>query len=115
MRIRPLDLVDVFVYLVVLGVFVQFFPTVISESFVLSLLTAVLLKVVLECVLWAKKRMLARVRSAKSLQARVTNIGVLVLLLPGSKFVVLELVALVFQGQISAGRDIRPRRASNIP
>ena len=49
-RIRPIDLVDIFVYLVVLGVFIQLFPEVISESFLLALLTAVLLKAVLEIV-----------------------------------------------------------------
>jgi hypothetical protein len=33
MRVRPVDVVDVFVYLVVLGLFIQWFPAVISESF----------------------------------------------------------------------------------
>ena len=51
---RPIDLVDVFVYLVVLGVFIQLFPAVISESFPVALLTAVLLKIVLEGVLFVK-------------------------------------------------------------
>lgn len=36
MRLRPIDIVDVFVYLVVLGVFIQLFPAVISESFLLA-------------------------------------------------------------------------------
>jgi hypothetical protein len=31
-RVRPIDVVDVFVYLVVLGLFTQFFPVVIAES-----------------------------------------------------------------------------------
>lgn len=47
-RVRPIDLVDVLAYLVVLGVFIQLFPEVISESFLLALLTAILLKLVLE-------------------------------------------------------------------
>jgi len=59
-RIRPIDLVDVYVYLVVLGVFIQLFPAVISESFLIALLTAVLLKVVLEGVLFVKKRIARR-------------------------------------------------------
>ncbi len=41
---------DVLAYLVVLGVFIQLFPVVISETFLLALLTAILLKVVLELV-----------------------------------------------------------------
>jgi hypothetical protein len=47
--------VDVFVY-VVLNLFVQYVPQVLSETFTLSLLTAVLLKGVLEVVLAAKNR-----------------------------------------------------------
>ena len=39
--------VDVFVYVVVLNLFVEYLPQVISETFTLSLLTAVLLKGVL--------------------------------------------------------------------
>ena len=64
MRLRPIDLVDVFVYLVVLGVFSELFPRVISETFLLALLTAILLKVVLELVLVVKKRVVARIRAA---------------------------------------------------
>ena len=40
------DVVDVFVYVVVLNLFIEYFPAVISESFTLSLLTAVLLLIV---------------------------------------------------------------------
>ena len=36
--------VDVFVYVVVLSLFVEYFPKVLVESFILSLLTAVLLR-----------------------------------------------------------------------
>ena len=38
LRLRATDLVDVFVYLVVLGAFIQLFPSVIAESFLLALL-----------------------------------------------------------------------------
>ncbi len=47
--------VDVFVYLVVLNLFVEYFPQVLSETFTLSFLTAVLLKGVLEVVIAAKE------------------------------------------------------------
>ena len=102
-RIRPIDLVDVLVYLVVLGVFIQLFPAVISETFLLSLLTAILLKLVLELVLWAKKRILARIRTAETLVPRVVNVAALLLVLPGSKLLVLELVALVFRDAVQLG------------
>lgn len=103
MRIRPIDLVDVLAYLVVLGVFIQLFPAVLSETFLLALLTAVLLKVVLEIVLVVKKRIVGRIRSGNSLPVRVVNVTALVLVLPGSKFVVLELVAFVFGDSVRLG------------
>jgi hypothetical protein len=103
MRLRPLDLVDVFVYLVVLGIFIQLFPTVISETFLLALLTAVLLKVILEVVLWVKKKTVARIRSAATWPVRAINVIVLLLVMPGSKFLVLELVAVVFGDSVKLG------------
>ncbi|HYI50946.1 MAG TPA: hypothetical protein VEX42_05200 [Microbacterium sp.] len=103
MRIRPIDLVDVFVYLVVLGVFIQLFPSVISETFLLALMTAILLKLVLELVLWGKKKIVARIRAAQTRTRRILNIGFLILVLPGSKFLVLGLVDLVFGDSVRLG------------
>lgn len=103
MRVSPIDLVDVFVYLVVLGVFLQLFPAVLSETFLLALLMAILLKVVLEVVLWVKKRIVARIRTGTTSAVRVVNVVALVLLLPGSKFLVLELVAVVFGDAVQLG------------
>ena len=45
------DAVDVLVYVVVLNLAIEYVPNVISETFTLSLLTALLLKVSLEVVL----------------------------------------------------------------
>lgn len=103
MRIRPIDLVDVFVYLVVLGLFIQLLPAVISETFILALLTAILLKLVLELVLRVKKVIIRRVRAAQTRTARAINAIALLLVLPGSKFLVLELVALVFGDAVYLG------------
>lgn len=103
MRLRPIDLVDVFVYLVVLGVFIQLFPAVISESFLLALLTAILLKVVLEVVLLAKKRIVGRIRGGKTLAVRIIGVVALLLVMPGSKFLVLELVDFAFGDAVQLG------------
>lgn len=103
MRFRAVDLVDVFVYLVVLGTFSQLFPAVISESFLLSLLTAILLKVVLEGVAWVKSNALARVRTDGPAARRIIGVVVLLLIMPGSKFLVLELVDLVFGDAVQLG------------
>ena len=103
MRLRPIDLVGVFVYLVVLGVFSELFPRVISETFLLALLTAILLKVVLELVLVVKKRVVARIRAAQTPVGRVVNALSLVLVMAGSKFLVLELTALAFGDFVQLG------------
>ena len=57
---RPSDVVDVFVYVVVLNLAIEYLPAVISEGFTLSLLTAVLLKVALELVILLKNRILVQ-------------------------------------------------------
>lgn len=100
---RAVDVVDVFSYLIVLGIFIQVFPAVISESFLVALLTAVLLKLVLEAVLAVKKRVVERIRRSRRTAVRVVNVVVLILVLPGSKLVVLELVDLVFGDAVHLG------------
>jgi len=95
--------VDVFVYVVVLNLFVEYLPQVLSETFTLSLLTAVLLKVVLEVVVLAKNRVKARFRTATTPFGKVVAGFLLWLVLFGSKFVVLEAIDLVFGSSVSLG------------
>jgi len=103
-RFTALDVVDVFVYVVILGLTVQFLPGVLSESFLLTLLTALLLKAVLEGVLRLKKAVVGRIRSAAGAPwRRAAAIATLVLILPGSKLVVLWLVDLVFGDAVRLG------------
>jgi hypothetical protein len=96
-------LVDVFVYVVVLNLFIEYLPFVISETFTLSLLTAVLLKFVLEVVLVAKNRVKARVKGAATPGAKLVTVLMLWAVLFGSKFLVLEAVAIVFGSRVSLG------------
>jgi hypothetical protein len=103
MRLRAHDLVDVLVYLVVLGTFVQLFPQVVSETFLLAFLTAILLKVVLELVLRVKKRVVGRVRTAQGPAGRAMGVAALLLVMAGSKLLVLELTALVFGDAVQLG------------
>lgn len=102
-RLRAIDLVDVLVYLVVLGLFVQFVPSVISESFVVSLATAVLLKIVLELVVAAKKNVVGRLRTADTATARAIASVVLVVIMAGSKFLVLWLTDVALGGAVYLG------------
>lgn len=87
----------------VLNIAVEYLPAVISETFTLSLLTAVLLKLVLEVVVAVKNRVKARFKTATTAIGRVGAGLLLWLVLVGSKFVVLELVAFVFRGQVYLG------------
>lgn len=96
-------IVDVFVYVVVLNLFVEYLPQVISETFTLSLLTAVLLKCVLEIVLVAKNRVKARFRQASTPMGKLVAAVLLWVVLFGSKFLVLEVVDLVFSDRVSLG------------
>ncbi len=95
--------VDVFVYVVVLNLFVEYLPVVISETFTLSLLTAVLLKGVLEVVVAAKKRVVTRFRQAATPTGKVVAAFLVWAVVFGSKFLVLEAVALVFGPRVSLG------------
>ncbi len=103
LRARPEDVVDVFVYVVVLNLAIEYLPAVISEGFTLSLLTAVLLKLALEVVIIVKKRAMARFRGAITVRARITSGLLLWVAAAGSKLVVLWLVDLVFGDAVSLG------------
>src|SRR3954451_17496075 len=101
--VRASDVVDVFVYVVVLNLAIEYVPSVISEGFTLSLLTAVLLKVALELVLILKGRIMKRLRGATTSGGKVVSVLSLWLVAVGSKLVILELVNLIFGDAVSLG------------
>ena len=103
LRDRPGDVVDLFVYVVVLNLAVEYVPAVISEGFTLSLVTALLLKVALEVVIALKGRILGRLRAATTRRAKAVAALSLWVVAAGSKVVVLELVNLVFGDRVSLG------------
>lgn len=106
-RRRPdlvaVHVVDVFVYVVVLNLADQYAPAVITESFSTSLLVAVLLKLVLEAVLAVKSAAKKRLKGAPRLVGKVLAGATLVVILPGSKLLVLELVGFFFGGSVHLG------------
>ena len=103
LRHRSPDVVDVFVYIVVLNLAIEYVPSVISESFTLSILTAILLKLALEIVLAAKGLILTRLKGASLPRQKAAWAVVLWVLAAGSKVLVLEIVALVFGDSVSLG------------
>ena len=102
-RARPADVIDVFVYVVVLNLAIEYTPSVISESFSLSLVTAVLLKIALELVILLKGRIVARLRAADTRRGKLAAATLLWVVAAGSKLVVLELVDIVFGDAVSLG------------
>ena len=90
-------------YVVVLNLAVEYVPSVISEGFTLSLLTAVLLKIALEVVIVLKSKVIGRFRAATNRRARAVAALSLWVVAAGSKLVVLELVDLVFGDAVSLG------------
>lgn len=96
-------MIDVFVYVVVLNLAIEYVPSVISEGFTLSLLTAVLLKLVLEVVIILKTRVIDRGRAATTKRGKGAAAVTLWAVAAGSKFVVLKLVDLVFGDAVSLG------------
>lgn len=103
LRARPADVIDVFVYVVVLNLAIEYVPAVITEGFTLSLLTAILMKVALEVVIVLKTMLIERFRAATSRRGKVAAGGLLWVVAAGSKLVVLELVDLVFGDAVSLG------------
>ena len=95
-------MIDLFVYVVVLNLAIEYTPSVISESFTLSLLTAALLKIALELVILLKTQ-ITRLRAADTRRAKLAAAGSLWVVAAGSKLVVLELVDLVFGDAVSLG------------
>lgn len=103
LRARPADLVDVFVYVVVLNLAVEYLPGVITEGFTESLLTAVLLKLALEMVIWLKGHVLHGLRGATSWVTKLVLGIALWAVAAGSKLVVLLAVDVVFGSSVSLG------------
>jgi hypothetical protein len=103
LRGRFADVIDFFVYVVVLNLAVEYVPSVISEGFTLSLLTALLLKISLELVLLLKGKILGGIKAADRRRTKAGLAVALWVVAAGSKFLVLKLVDIVFGGAVSLG------------
>lgn len=99
---------------VVLNLAIEYAPSVVSESFSLSLLTAALLKIALELVILLKSQIIRRLRAADTRRAKLAAAGSLWVVAAGSKLVVLELVDLVFGDAVSLGGDVARRGPARV-
>jgi hypothetical protein len=94
---------DILLYIVVLNLYVEYSAAKVIDSFTISVLTAVLLKILLAIIMVGKS---AVWRWAKSKESRVhTFVGILGVwaIAFSSKFVILEAVNLVFSDYVTFG------------
>jgi hypothetical protein len=90
---------DILIYVIVLNLFVEFSPVVIIDSFTLSIFTALLLKIMIEII-----QMLEHKVSEIFKANKVLRIFVIWLILFSSKFVILELVDIIFGQHVQLGQ-----------
>ncbi|MFV1990619.1 MAG: hypothetical protein ACC652_07745 [Acidimicrobiales bacterium] len=94
---------DVLVYIVVLNLFVEFVDAIIIESFWISILTAVLLKGLLDAVVGLEHRVGEFFELREGSTAKILRFGSQFLILFTSKFIILEIVNLVFGEVVELG------------
>jgi len=90
---------DVLIYIIVLNLFVEFNSKIIIDSFTISIFTAILLKILLEVILKLEHTVSERFKSYRALR-----IFLVWLVLFGSKFLILEVVDLVFGDHVELGK-----------
>ena len=97
---------DVLVDVVVLNLFVEFVASVVIDSFWISILTAILLKLMLDAVVGLEHRVAGYFAAKEGTTYRALGLvsGFSILFL--SKFVILEAVNLVFREHVELGHFI---------
>ena len=94
---------DVLIYVVVLNLFVEYLPKVVIDSFTVSILTAILLKALLDLILRFEHRVAHFFKARPGNLARFLRIISTWLILFVSKFVILEAEDLIFGEHVELG------------
>jgi len=97
---------DVLIYVVVLNLFVEYLPAVIIESFTVSILTAVLLKILLDFVMGIEHHVHGFFEQKEGAIYRVLGTVSLFTILFLGKLFILEVVNLVFGDHVELGHFI---------
>ena len=97
---------DVLVYIVVLNLFIEFADEIIIESFWTSILTAVLLKLLLDALVGVEHRVGRYFRDREGSVSRVLGFVSIFSILFFSKFLILEVVNVVFGDEVNLGHFI---------
>ena len=96
----------VLVDIVVLNLFVEFVHTVVIDSFYISILTAVLLKLMVDAVKGLEQRVSAYLSAKQGAAWKPVRFVAVWLILFLSKFVILEVVNVVFGSHVELGSFI---------
>ena len=96
-------LLYVLVYLTVLNLFVEYWDRVMIDSFTISVVTAALLAVLFKATLAIESRISGYFKTRKGAGALVLRILAVWGLLLGSKFIILEVVDIVFGEHVELG------------
>jgi hypothetical protein len=97
---------DVLIYTIVLNLFVEYVDAVVIDSFTISILTAVLLKVLLDIVMRFEHRVRGYFAGKEGAFYRVAGTLSLVAILFVGKLVILEVVNFVFGDHVELGHFI---------
>ena len=94
---------DVLVYIVVLNLFVEFVHAIVIESFWISILTAILLKLLLDALVGAEHRVRNYFRARDGAVYRVLGFVSVFSILFFGKLLILEVVNVVFGDEVDLG------------
>ena len=98
---------SVLIDIVVLNLFVEYGHAIVIDSFSISILTALLLRVMVEAVRGLEQSVSAYFAAKQGMAAKVLRVVVVWLILFLSKFVILEVVNLVFGSHVELGSFIQ--------
>jgi hypothetical protein len=94
---------DVLVYIVVLGLFVEYVPSVVTESFIISIFTAVVLKLLIDAIAGLEHRVSDWFKRREGSGWRVLRLVTMFSILFFSKFAILEIIDIVFGDRVTLG------------
>ena len=97
---------DVLVYTVVLNLFVEYVDTVVIDSFTISVFTAVVLKALLDLIIRFEHRITGFFAAHEGTAWRIGSFFATWAVLFGSKFVILEVIDIVFGDHVELGKLI---------
>ena len=95
--------IDVLVYVTVLNLFVEYADAIVIDSFTISIFTAFVLKVLLDLIMSAEHRVSEFFAGRELPLAKVLRVLAVWFILFSSKFVILEVIDLIFGDHVELG------------